>query len=67
MTGVVASQKVTEAPKGSLSAVGNRSGSAYAYASLTVRATTQAGTKVGVSDPLSIHFVYECGIGNANG
>ena len=50
LTGAVASQKVTEAPKGSLSAVGNRAASVKAQGSLTVRATARAGTKVGLSD-----------------
>ena len=50
-TGVVASQSVTEAPKGSLSLVGNQVSSASAQGSLTVRLTGRAGTKVGTSDP----------------
>ena len=51
LTGAVASKKVTEAPKGSLSPVGNRVSSASAQGSLTVRQTCRAGTKVGTSDP----------------
>ena len=51
LTGVVASQKVTEAPNGSLSAVGNRAASVKAQGSLTARQTSRAGTKVGLSDP----------------
>ena len=51
MTGAVASQKVTEALKGSLSTVGNRASSAKVKGSLTARDTAQAGTKVGLSDP----------------
>ena len=51
MTGAVASQKVTEALKGSLSMVGNHASSAYAEGSLTARPTGQAGAKAGVSDP----------------
>ena len=51
LTGAVASQKVTEAPKGSLSTVGNRAQSVNAQGSLTARETFRAGTKVGVSDP----------------
>ncbi len=51
LTGAVASQKVTEAPKGSLSLVGNQVLSVSAQGSLTVRGTPQAGTKVGTSDP----------------
>ena len=53
MTGAVASQKVTEAPKGSLRLVGNQPSSVKAKGSLTARATAQAGTKVGLSDPTS--------------
>ena len=52
LTGAVASQKVTEALKGSLSTVGNRTKSVKAKGSLTARATTRAGTKVGLSDPV---------------
>ena len=51
LTGAVASQKVTEAPKGSLSLVGNQVLSASAQGGLTVRLTGRAGTKVGTSDP----------------
>src|SRR5215212_9290615 len=51
LTGAVASQKVTEAPKGSLSLVGNQVSSVSAQGSLTVRETSQAGTKVGTSEP----------------
>ena len=50
LTGAVASQNVTEAPKGSLSLVGNQVSSVSAQGSLTVRGTPQAGTKVGTSD-----------------
>src|SRR3712207_6938432 len=45
-------QKVTEAAKGSLSAVGNRAKSAKAEGSLTATHTGGAGTKVGLSDPV---------------
>ena len=48
----VASQNVTEAPKGSLSANGNRAKSAKAEGSLTASQTRRAGTKVGLSDPV---------------
>ena len=51
LTGAVASQKVTEAPKGSLNLDGNQVLSASAQGSLTARRTCQAGTKVGISDP----------------
>ena len=50
LTGAVASQRVTEAPKGSLSAVRNRAKSAKAEGSLTARQTSRAETKVGLSD-----------------
>src|SRR4029078_6709821 len=51
LTGAVASLRVTEAPKGSLSLVGNQVLSVSAQGSLTVRLTGRAGTKVGTSDP----------------
>ena len=51
LTGAVASQKVTEAPKGSLNLVGNQVSSVSAQGSLTVRQTCQAGAKAGTSDP----------------
>ena len=49
LTGAVASERVTEAPKGSLRMVGNHSQSAKAEGSLTARQTGRAGTKVGLS------------------
>ncbi len=51
LTGAVASQNVTEAPKGFLSLVGNQVVSVSAQGSLTVGVTARAGTKVGTSDP----------------
>ena len=51
LTGAVASQKVTEAPKGSLNLVGNQVSSVSAQGSLTVRQTCRAGAKAGTSDP----------------
>ena len=51
LTGAVASQKVTEAPKGSLKLNGNQLKSVKAQGSLTARPTSRAGTKVGLSDP----------------
>ena len=51
LTGAVASQNVTEAPKGSLSLVGNQVLSVSAQGSLTVRRTCRAGAKAGTSDP----------------
>ena len=50
-TGVVASQNVTEAPKGSLSLVGNQTLSVRAKGSLTARPTSRADAKAGPSDP----------------
>src|SRR5699024_10396 len=50
--GTDAYQRVTEAPKGSLRMVGNHSQSVKAEGSLTVRLTSRAGTKVGLSDPV---------------
>jgi hypothetical protein len=52
LTGAVASEIVTEARNGALSAVGNRTMSANAEGRLTASATARAGTKVGVSDPV---------------
>ncbi len=52
MTGAVASERVTEAPKGSLSAARNRAKSAKAEGSLTARPTSRAGAKAGLSDPV---------------
>jgi lipopolysaccharide/colanic/teichoic acid biosynthesis glycosyltransferase len=51
LTGAVASQRVTEAPKGTLSTVGNRASRVKAKGCLTARHTGRAGTKVGLSDP----------------
>ena len=52
LTGAVASQRVTEALKGTLRMVGNHSASANAEECLTARQTSRAGTKVGLSDPV---------------
>ena len=52
MTGAVASQKVTEALKGSFSTDGNRAVSVNAETSLTATPTGGAVTKVGVRDPV---------------
>ena len=51
LTGAVASQRVTEAHKGTLRMVGNHSASVNAEECLTARRTSRAGTKVGISDP----------------
>ena len=56
-TGAVSSQRVTEEYEGWLNLVGNQVSSIWIEASLTVRHTRRAGTKVGPSDP-----VVECGI-----
>ena len=52
LTGAVASEKVSEALKGSLKMVGNHLKSAKAKGSLTATSTDGAGTKVGLSDPV---------------
>ena len=52
LTGAVASERVSEALKGSLRMVGNHSESAKAEGSLTATPTGGAGTKVGLSDPV---------------
>ena len=52
LTGAVASERVSEALKGSLRMVGNHSESVKAEGSLTARPTGRAGTKVGLSDPV---------------
>ena len=54
LTGAVASERVTEAPKGSLRMDGNHSKSAKAEGSLTATPTGGAGTKVGLSDPAAL-------------
>src|SRR6184192_2707622 len=54
LTGAVASQRVTEAPKGSLRLVGNQLSSARAQGSLTARPTGRAGAKAGPSDPTTL-------------
>ena len=52
LTGAVASQKVTEARKGGFSVIGNHASSVKAQTRLTVRETSRAETKVGLSDPM---------------
>ena len=54
LTGAVASERVTEAPKGSLRPDRNRPASAKAEGSLTARPTSRAETKVGLSDPVAL-------------
>ena len=53
LTGAVASERVSEALKGSLRMVGNHSESAKAEGGLTATPTGGAGTKVGLSDPVA--------------
>ena len=55
MTGVVASKRVSEAFKGTLSTLGNSAMSAMAEGCLTERPTSRPGTKVGHSDPVVPH------------
>ena len=52
LTGAVASERVSEAPKGSLRMDGNHPKSAKAEGRLTATPTGGAGTKVGLSDPV---------------
>ena len=52
LTGAVASEKVSEALKGSLRMDGNHPESAKAEGSLTATPTGGADTKVGLSDPV---------------
>ena len=55
LTGAVASQRVTEAPKDTLSLDGNQAQSAKAKGCLTARPTSRAGSKDGLSDPVVPH------------
>ena len=52
LTGAVASERVSEAPKGSLRMDGNHPKSAKAEGSLTVTPTGETGRKLGLSDPV---------------
>ena len=52
LTGAVASERVSEALKGSFRMDGNHSQSAKAEGSLTVTPTGGTDTKVGLSDPV---------------
>ena len=52
LTGAVASERVSEALKGSLRMDGNHPKSAKAEGSLTARPTGRAGRKLGLSDPV---------------
>ena len=55
LTGVVASKSVTEASKGALRPIGNRSKSVMAQARLTERPTSRSGRKLEHSDPVVPH------------
>ena len=55
LTGVVASKRVTEASKGALRPIGNRSRSVMAQARLTGRQTRRSGRKLEHSDPVVPH------------
>ena len=61
LTGAVASERVSEALKGSLRMVGigNHSKSAKAEGSLTATPTGGAGTKVGLSDPVVLSAIAQ--------
>ena len=52
LTGVVASKSVTEASKGTLRPIGNRSESVMAQGCLTERPTSRSGRKLEHSDPV---------------
>ena len=52
LTGVVASKSVTEASKGTLRPIGNRSQSVMAQGCLTERTTIRTGRKLEHSDPV---------------
>ena len=52
LTGVVASKSVTEAPKGTLTPIGNRRKSVMAKGCLTARPTGRTGRKLEHSDPV---------------
>ena len=53
LTGAVASERVSEALKGSLRMVGNHSKSVKAEGRLTVTPTGGTGPKVGLSEPVA--------------
>ena len=55
LTGVVASKRVTEASKGALRPIGNRSQSVMAQGRLTERPTSRSGRKLEHSDPVVPH------------
>ncbi len=53
LSGAEPSQRVTEGPKGRLSADGNRAGPATGKAGLTARGTSRADAKAERSDPMA--------------
>ena len=55
LTGAVSSQRVTEEHKGTLGTVGHRTKSVKAEESLTVRLTSRADGKPGLSDPVVLY------------
>ena len=55
LTGVVASKSVTEASKGTLRPIGNRSESVMAQGCLTERPTSRSGRKLEHSDPADVY------------
>ena len=55
LTGAVSSQRVTEEHEGALSTVGHRALSVKAEERLTVRLTSRAGAKAGLSDPVVLN------------
>ena len=57
LTGAVASERVSEALKGSLRMDGNHSKSAKAEGSLTATPTGGAGRKLGLSDPVALRGI----------
>ena len=55
LTGAVSSKRVTEEYEGVLNAVGNRMMSAKAKGRLTVRQTSRADAKAGLSNPMVLN------------
>ena len=67
MTGAVASERVSEAPKGSLRMDGNHPKSAKAEGSLTATPTGGAGTKVGPVSYTHLDVYKRQGLGGLGG
>ena len=55
LTGAASPQRVTEERDGTLGMVGNHAMSAKVKVCLTARATTRAGAKAGLSDPVVLY------------